>query len=135
MLKKMFIACVSLFVLSAFAFSTSAQEQVLKAGKKGEIHFRSSVRVGEVLLKPGMYQIQHAAEGENHVIVFKEVAMVAGYKMGVTSVGKEVARVNCKVEPTNKSLSNTKIYLRTNASGEKEIEKVQVAGEKVFHIF
>lgn len=135
MIKKMLIACISLFVLSVFALPSSAQEQVLKAGKKGEVHFTSSVRVGDVLLKRGMYQVQHTVEGENHVIVFKEVSMPAGYKMGGTWVGKEVARLNCKVEATDKSVSNTKVYLRTNASGEKEIEKIQVAGEKVFHIF
>ena len=73
-------------------------------------------------------------EGSDHVVIFKEVGMQAGYKHGNTPVGKEVARVNCKVEPVTKSVNNTKITLRTNAAGEKEVAEVQVAGEKFKHL-
>ena len=134
-MKKILITFASMLVLGLFAFSAFAQEEILKAGKKGEIHFTTAVKVGDAVLKPGMYQVQHTVDGGNHMVIFKEVAMDSGYKMGSPAVGKEVARVNCKVEATNKSVGNTKVYLRTNASGEKEIEKIQVAGEKVFHIF
>ncbi len=103
-------------------------------GKKGMLHFTKVIKVGEVALQPGMYQVQHVTEGTNHIIVFKEVAMAAGYKMGNTPVGKEVARVQCTVEPVNKKMSNTKITLRTNAAGEKEVAEVQVAGERFKHL-
>ena len=73
-------------------------------------------------------------KGGDHIIVFKEMAMPAGYKMGNTPVGKEVARIKCKVEPVTKKVSNTKITLRTNAAGEKEIAEVQVAGEAFKHL-
>ena len=81
-----------------------------------------------------MYQVQHVMEGSDHVIIFKEMSMPAGYKMGNTPVGKEVARIKCKVEPVAKKVSNTKITLRTNAVGEKEIAEVQVAGEAFKHL-
>ena len=102
-------------------------------GKKGVFHFTSVVKVGEVALQPGMYQVQHLEEGGDHVLVFKEVGMQAGYKHGNTPVGKEVARVKCTVEPVNKSVNNTKITLRTTAAGEKVMEEVQVAGEMFIH--
>ena len=108
---------------------------VLKVGKKGEVHFNSPVKVGDTVLKAGMYQVQHVEEGGDHVIVFKEMSMPAGYRMGNTPVGKEVARVKCKVEPVTKKVSNTQITLRTNAAGEKEIAEVQVAGEDFKHKF
>src|SRR5581483_9496213 len=63
---------------------------------------------GDTILNPGMYQVQHVAEGGDHVIIFKEVGMAAGYKMGNTPVGKEVARVRCNVEPVAKAATNTK---------------------------
>ena len=103
-------------------------------GKKGEVHFYVQVKAGGVALKPGMYQVQHVEEGGEHMIIFKEMSMPAGYKMGSTPVGKEVARVKCKVEPVAKKVSNTKITLRTNAAGEKEIAEVQVAGEAFKHL-
>ena len=103
-------------------------------GKKGQVHFETQVKAGDTVLKPGMYQVQHVMEGSEHVLIFKEMGMPAGYRMGNTPVGKEVARINCKVEPVTKKVSNTKIMLRTNAAGEKEIAEVQVAGEAFKHL-
>lgn len=111
----------------------TAKDEVI-IGKKGEVHFTTQVKAGDAVLKPGMYQVQHVMEGSEHVIVFKEVGMQAGYKMGNTPVGKEVARIKCKVEPVTKAVNNTKITLRTNAAGEKQIAEVQVAGEKFKHL-
>ena len=108
------------------------QETIL--GKKGQLHFTSQVKAGDAMLKPGMYQVQHVMEGSDHVIIFMEMDMPAGYKMGNTPVGKEVARIHCKVEPVTQKVSNTKITLRTNAAGEKEVAEVQVAGETFKHL-
>lgn len=132
-------------VVSTFSFLAVAQDhqghEMHKAsgkdviiGKKGAVHFTQNVKVGTTVLKPGMYQVQHMVEGSNHVVIFKEVGMQAGYKHGNTPVGNEVARVECKVEPVTKAVNNTKITLRTNAAGEKEIADVQVAGEKFKHL-
>lgn len=111
---------------------TASQEII--TGKKGQVHFATQVKAGNTILKPGMYQVQHVTEGSGHVIIFKEMEMPAGYKMGNTPVGKEVARIQCKIEPVAKAVNNTKITLRTNAAGEKEIAEVQVAGEAFKHL-
>jgi hypothetical protein len=103
-------------------------------GKKGQVHFSVQVRAGDTILEPGMYQVRHLENGGDHVIVFNEVAMAAGYKMGNTPTGKEVARVKCQVEPVSKKVSTTRITLRTNAAGEKEVAEVQVAGEAYKHL-
>lgn len=108
--------------------------QALTAGKKGEVHFTTAVKAGDALLKPGMYQVQHVVEGDDHVIVFKEMEMPAAYRMSNTPVGKEVARIKCKVEPVDKKAGNTKITLQANDKGEKEITEVQVAGEAFKHL-
>ena len=103
-------------------------------GKKGQVHFTQNVKVGTTVLKAGMYEVQHLVEGNNHVVVFKEVSMQAGFKHGNTPVGNEVARIKCQVEPIKKAVNNTKITLRTNAAGEKEVAEVQVAGEAFKHL-
>jgi uncharacterized protein YwlG (UPF0340 family) len=122
--------------LSVFAqdHHQQANSQEVITGKKGELHFTTQVKAGNAILKPGMYQVQHLMEGSGHVIVFKEMGMPAGYKMGNTPVGKEVARVQCKVEPVTKAVKNTQVTLRTNVAGEKEIADVQVAGEAFKHL-
>jgi hypothetical protein len=103
-------------------------------GQKGVFHFTTVVKVGDVALQPGMYQVQHIEEGSNHVLVFKEVGMQAGYRHGNTPVGKEVARVKCTFEPVSKKVSHTKITLRTNAKGEREMAEVEIEGEAFKHI-
>lgn len=140
--KTQIIVAAVLLVLAAGAFNLPASARIQKAqpgkdftiGKKGEVHFYIQVKAGNAVLKPGMYQVQHTVEGNDHVLIFKEMSMQAGYKMGNTPVGKEVARIKCKIEPVTTKVNNTKITLRTNASGEKEIAEVQVAGEAFKHL-
>jgi hypothetical protein len=104
-------------------------------GNKGEIHFNVPIKAGGVVLEPGMYQVQHVVEGSDHVVTFREMQMPAGYRHGNTPVSKVVAvSLACTTEPAGK-VSNTKITLRTNKAGEKEIAEVQISGETVKHIF
>ena len=107
----------------------------LNVGKKGMIRLSSKVRVGDSLLKPGMYHVQHVVEGTDHVFVFKPVSMPAGYKEYSMVEGAEILRLKCTVQPVAKSVSNTKITFGRNVAGERTIEEIQVAGEKVKHIF
>ena len=132
-LLTMTIALLNLAV-AAQDHQAHHQKAEVIIGKKGQVHFTQNVKVGTTVLKPGMYQVQHVMEGSEHVVIFKEVGMQAGYKHGNTPVGKEVARIQCKIEPVTKSVNNTKITLRTNAAGEKEIADVQIAGEKFKHL-
>ncbi len=103
-------------------------------GKKGILNFNSSFRAGDTVLKSGTYQVQHVEEGsDHHIIVLKEVPSGQGFRGGNTIPGKEVARLHCKVEPSQKTWSNTRVMLRTNDKGEKEIAEIHVAGEKFVH--
>lgn len=106
----------------------------LSLNRKGMVRFSSKVRVGDVLLKSGMYHVRHVTEGSDHVIVFKPVAQPAGKQFPMWEE-KEVVRLKCKIEPVDKSVRNTKIQLGRNASGERAIESIQIAGEKVKHTF
>jgi hypothetical protein len=132
-------AAVALLVLSVGTFSASADTQKnpdFTIGKKGEVHFNIPVKAGSAVLKPGMYQVQHLLEGRDHIILFKEMEMPAGYRHGNTPVANEAAaRIKCTVEPVTKKVRNTTITLRTNAAGEKEVAEVQVAGEAFKHLF
>ena len=109
--------------------------ETLSAGEKGMVKFSSKVKAGDVVLEPGMYHVQHVVEGGGHVIVFKPVSMPAGYRENQMIEGREVVRLKCQTEPVAKSVSNTKIQLGRNASGERVIEAIQMAGEKTKHTF
>jgi hypothetical protein len=88
---------------------------------------------GNIRLERGMYHVKHVIEGGKHWLVFKEVALRAGYQEGSMWEGKEVARLECRVEPAEKSLRNTKVTL-AKSEGAYVIEQIQIAGEKVRHV-
>jgi hypothetical protein len=123
------------FALGAFAQAFAQHHDHLLVGKTGMLRLSTKVRVGELLLKPGMYHVQHIVEGTDHVFVFKPVTMPAGFKEYSMVEGREIVRLKCRVEPVAKSVSNTRVTLGRNAAGERTIEEIQVAGEKVKHIF
>jgi hypothetical protein len=138
------IAAVVLLGLAVTALLTSSSQTLFAqsakpdftVGKKGEVHFNIAVKAGATLLKPGMYQIQHVVDGQDHAIAFTPVTMPAGYRHGGTHVAKEPAvRVTCRIEPLGQTVRKTTITLRTNAAGEKEIAEVRVAGESLKHVF
>jgi hypothetical protein len=104
-------------------------------GQKGQIHFNVAVKAGDTVLQPGMYQLQHAVEGGEHFLTFKEVKMPAGYRHSNTPVAKEAAaRIKCTVVPLEKKAGKTAVSLKTNAAGAKEIADVQIAGEAFKHV-
>lgn len=134
-LKSKWLVTSTLLVMALGVFSIplfAQGSEMVQTGKKGEIPFSSPVRVGDVLLKPGTYQIQHVMEGEDHVIVFRSMSL-DGYRQWV--LGKEVARVKCRIEPLGEKAKHGGVRFGTNAAGEKTVEEVHVKGENVKHLF
>ena len=111
------------------------QADALTVGKKGMLRLTSSVKAGDVLLKPGMYHVRHQVEGHDHVFSFRPVTMPAGYREYQMIEGQEVVRLRCAVEPAAKKFRNTKVIFGVNEAGEKFIEQIQVAGERLVHKF
>ena len=102
--------------------------------KTGMLRISEPVWVGNVQLKSGMYHVRHVIDDGRHLLIFESVALGAGYREGGMYEKKEVVRLECRVEPVTKSVSNTKMLLTKNPAGEAVIEEIQIAGEKVKHI-
>jgi hypothetical protein len=102
--------------------------------KTGMLRVSDPVWVGDVRLKSGMYHVKHVVDGTRHVIVVKSVALPAGYREFSMVEEKEVARLECRVEPVSKQVRNTKMRLNKNAAGESVILEIQIAGENFKHI-
>lgn len=103
------------------------------AWKTGMLRISKPVWAGNVRLKSGMYHVKHVVDGNTHVIVFKPVTLPGGKGFPMWEE-KEVVRLECRVEPALKSVSNTKMVLGENAAGEPVIQEIQIAGEKVKHV-
>ncbi len=137
--KTEFIAVNLLFVLLA-AFSTipalaqHTHRHEDASWKTGMLRIEDSVWAGNVQLRSGMYHVNHVIEGDQHWLVFKSVTLGAGYREGSMSEKKVVVRLQCRVEPVEQSVRNTKVIFGKTARGEKSIQEIQIAGEKVRHI-
>jgi len=102
--------------------------------KTGMLRVSKPVWAGDVRLKSGMYHVKHVVEGNSHWLVFKSVTLGAGYREGLMAEGEEIARLECNVESTSKSVRNTKVTLTKTSGGISRIQEIQIAGEKVRHI-
>lgn len=111
------------------------QTNALTVGKAGKLHIGSSVMVGNTLLKPGMYQVQHVTEGGNHLIIFRIIRMGYRNSMGNETLGEEVVRAKCRTEPVGQRWKHTKLHLERSGSGQRAVREVQIAGEDVLYKF
>lgn len=102
--------------------------------RTGMVRLTKSVWAGNVSLQSGMYHVKHVIEVDKHWLVFKSVTLRAGYQEGHMWEGKELARLECRVEPATKSVRNTKTVVARTVSGAQSIQEIQIAGEKVRHI-
>ena len=89
------------------------------------ISFTGNVRIGDVLLPQGDYEIRHQMEGQNHIMIF--------HKLGS---GKSVeARVKCSLVPlTEKSQQTAKTYV-LNAANEQVLQEIVFRGDMAKHVF
>ncbi len=126
----MFAALIGFSTLTAVA----QKKETISAQKNGKFHLGKSARVGNKILEGGMYQVRHADENGEHIVVFQKVEMGYFGNMGNQTLGPEVARVKCTVEAVAKKVGGTKVLIRKNAAGEREIFEVWIRGEKSKHI-
>lgn len=143
MRKRFFVAVIVvataalLMLTSGFAMAQE-KEQVLKVGKKGDIHISEPTAVGDVMLKPGHYQLQHRVENGEHYVDFTELKHVGQRQEHYANSGVIGAAhpggAKCKLEPLAKKTDETKIYIDTS-SGQRRITRIEIGGENVAHLF
>ena len=126
-----FIALVGLFTLPAFA----QKVRRIDVGKSGRFHIDSPVKIGDKILKAGMYRIQRLLSGNEHFIVIREVEMNRnGRSMGSLKLGDEIARSKYEAQSVGKHNRNAKILVLRNTAGERVAVEVWFRGENVRYI-
>lgn len=119
----------SLLLFASSAAKAAEHEHALKVGKNAEITFRTEMKVGDVTLKPGRYQLQHRVDGGDHFVHFTE--LTKGIRPTDTGVPKaHPGEAKCRLESLSKKVARTTIYATAD-----RVTKVEVAGENVAHLF
>ncbi len=90
-----------------------------------KVNFLNSVRIGDVVLPEGDYEVRHVMEAENHIMVF--------HKIG----GRKVVdvKVKCELVPLTQKASQTQKSYVTNAAKEQVLRELVFAGETAKHVF
>lgn len=126
-----------LFGVVVATASAAFGEDMVHVGKKGEVEFKTPMRIGQSVLPAGHYQFQHemAADG-HHVLVVHSRAMVGGSgpHYGGKTTKEPVARIPCDLAPLDGKASSTGIVYKTGTDGVRELTQVRIAGEQAGHI-
>ena len=133
------LGCVLLWTLTAAAAPTQ-KEHALKVGKKGEITFTRQTKVGNIVLQPDTYVIQHRVSGGSHFVRFVELKQVEAQPANAEqspytyTEADKVGEVKCRLEPAAGLVKETTAYTVTQG-GIVRITKVAIKGEDVLHVF
>ena len=102
-------------------------------GKKGQITLRSETEVGDLVLKPGTYRVQHRVEGSDHVIHFEALTKGNPYYSTVAGVKGHPGEIKCRLEPLSGKVRHTAVYTRKDGDIYR-VTKVEIGGESVAHL-
>jgi hypothetical protein len=126
-----------LWVATAAA-APKGKEHGLKVGKKGEITLTEPTKVGDIVLQPDTYVVQHRVSSGNHFVRFvelKQVEYTQTTEIPYTYTEQDKAgEMKCRVEPATAPIKETEVYT-TSEGGTLRITKVAIKGEDVVHVF
>lgn len=137
-LAVVFASVAALLMVTSGFVMAQEKEQILKIGKKGDIHFSEPTTVGDIVLKPGHYQLQHRVANGEHYIDFTELKHVGQRNEHYASLGVIDAAhpggAKCKLEALNQKITRTAVFLNRE-DGTRRITRIEISGENVAHLF
>jgi hypothetical protein len=131
------LGCLLLWTVTVSA-SPAQKEHALKVGKKGEVTLTLQSKVGDIVLPPGTYVVQHRVSDGDHFVRFVELkqgGVQPATELPYSYTEKDKAgEVKCRVEPAAGRVKYTAVYTVTEG-GVVRITKVEIRGEDVVHVF
>ena len=119
------IAVVALFVFGASLLLHAGQNKFGVADSR-ELKFQNPMRVGDVLLPVGEYQVLHTMDGDNHIMVFKQ--------LNAKQTPAE-ARIKCSLVPLAEKANQTQQIYVLNAANERVLHELVFRGDTAKHVF
>ena len=120
-----FAVFVLMLVVLAATVSVQAKENSLGVADVSKIVFVSPVRVADVLLPAGEYEVRHSMQGDSHLMVFKQLNKAKPIE----------ATVNCHLVPLDRKADHTETTYILNASEERVLQKLIFRGDRAEHVF
>lgn len=117
----------TLFIVVLITFSAALSAKTNKYGVSDvrKVSFGAAMRVGDVLLPPGDYEVRHVMEAENHIMVFK--------KMDASKATE--ARVKCNLVTLKQKAERDEVIYQINAANERVLQTLRFRGDLAEHVF
>jgi hypothetical protein len=128
--------------MTTAAVASEHHNHSLKVGKKGEITLTQPTKVGDKVLQPDTYIVQHRTSNDKHFVRFLELKQAqtvtgSGYG-GVVAysypVKDNAGEIECRMEPSAAPIKETMVSIAHEHGGDR-ITQVVIKGEDVVHIF
>jgi hypothetical protein len=122
LVKPVFVIAVCVLLLSVCALAGQNSTGISDLYR---VNFTDKVRVADTLLPAGNYEIRHVMEGENHIMVFRQVGVRKPIEV----------RAKCTLVPLpEKAADSQKIY-ELNAANERVLHELIFKGDHAKHVF
>ena len=112
--------CVLLLGVSAYA-----EQNQMGISDLYRVNFSEKVKVADQWLPAGDYQVRHIMEGDNNIMVFRQV----GVKKPIE------VRAKCTLVPLDKKASGSEKIYQLNAANERVLHELIFQGDHAKHVF
>jgi len=122
--SRKYVFVIAICVLGLCVLAGAGQNKFGVADSHN-ISFSTPMRVGDVLLPKGEYQVLHTMEGQEHVMVFKQL----------NTKKPAEARVKCQLLSLSAKAPRTEQSYVLNAANERVLHTLVFRGDSAQHVF
>ena len=123
-MRVMRFAGILTIILLMAAFAAAKQNQ-FGVEDTYQVTFSDPVRVADTLLPSGDYEILHTMEGQDHVMVFRQLRSRKPVEV----------KVKCTLVTLPEKAANTQKIYALNAANERVLRELIFKGDKAKHVF
>jgi len=120
--KVVVASAICVFGLSLLAAATQNKFGVADSRS---LTLTAPTLVGDVLLPAGDYKVTHTMEGENHIMVFKQL----------NTKKPAEARVKCQLVPLAQKATREEVAFGLNAANQRTLHSMIFKGDTAQHVF
>lgn len=114
-----------LVVVALSIIGVQAKENKFGVADVRQVTLSAPTRVGDVLLPEGRYQVRHVMEGEDHIMLFKQL----------DTPKPAEARVKCNLVSLKTKAKRDEMTYSLNTSNERVLQSLTFGGDSAQHVF
>jgi hypothetical protein len=122
---KKFVALLIPVCILTMCFFAAAEQNKSGVASTYQVSFTQNVRVADVLLPQGRYEIRHVMEGQEHIMVFRQ----RGSKKPVE------VRAKCTLVALPDRAKDDQKSFVLNAANERVLRELVFKGDHAKHVF